>query len=283
MVKAVTLLPRSLALLTLTLLLGSTGCVGASLAEKRDSFRPYEGAVVGKSSLRAFVRARTYTLLRGVRLRFERKGGETVMELISASPKQAGFGTAAAITSDGYFLTAAHNLRGELFHLVALGESGLRIGRARVVWRGSPGDPRADFALLHVAGAAGRAFAWAERGAVERGTELVAAGTARPLEPLSFAGGEALGAISTPRGSPPASLVLHGVPVRRGDSGGPLVTREGRLVALNVIYAPLTGRHVSVRPDPDWVARLIALDRRQRRLRAPAIRVARPGWETSRQ
>ena len=39
-------------------------------------------------------------------------------------------------------------------------------------------------------------------------------------------------------------------------------TVDGRLVALNVIYSPLSGRHLSVRPDPEWVAWVVERDRR---------------------
>lgn len=253
---------RALVLLSAACL---AGCMGASLEEKRASFRPYRAAEVDGIPLSEFVSARTAMVLRDFEVLVAANRGHRHLRLSPTGGDSQGYGTAVAISRDGYFLTAAHNLAGTTLHLVANLPGGqTRIGPARRVWVGDPDDPRFDFAILKLETTLPVAFEWAPRASIQDGTPLVVAGCVAPLSPPVFSAGRALDTIAKPEREgrlPPSSLVTHGVPVRRGDSGGPLTTLRGRLVALNVIYAPLTGRHLSVRPDPRWVRWVIARDR----------------------
>lgn len=265
------------------LALGSSGCVGASLAEKRASFEPFEQVLIKGEGIERYLTARTAMLLRDFDVAVARERDQHVLRLSPTAGDRQGFGTAVAISHDGYFLTAAHNLQGNVIHLLLRSAEGrLKIGTARAVWSGDPDDPAQDFAILKLDVITPSCFQWADPATVHPGTTLVTAGCAAPLAPPVLSAGAALETIPAPAsqdGLPPTSLVIHDAPVRKGDSGGPLTTLDGRLVALNVIYAPLTGRHQSVRPDPEWVTWVIGVDRLRRRraqARAPVATLPRP-------
>ena len=148
----------------------------------------------------------------------------------SQAPKDADGGSAAPLTSDGYFLTADHVLARMAGRNVFLiyGQGGrLAPGLARVVWR----DEGADLALLHIPVKTPYFYQWtpAEQW-LPVGTRLIHGGIA-----TGFKSGD--GKLSTalaPQGSFTGNRKFKmDIPLQPGDSGGPVVDPYGRLVGIN--------------------------------------------------
>ena len=167
-----------------------------------------------------------------------------------------GMAAAAAISKDGYLLTARHVVADveRLDVVVVIPDENRRATQAkaapaRIVWMSeddfsrdwNPDDPKfpLDFAIIHADVAPLVPFKLAEE--LPRTDEpVIGAGWGmRDVEVLENWGELAAGYVLSvhqqePRGSSPAwTAVLHDIPLLRGDSGGPVLDREGNLVGIS--------------------------------------------------
>jgi S1-C subfamily serine protease len=237
-------------------------------AERDASFHPFEKSSIGGVALGLFIARRTAIV------------ASDVSQVTSATFEVSGLGGAAAISSDGYFVTAAHCL-GRDHARVRLNayDPDLQVWRwlpARVVWSGAPDT---DFAILEARLAVFEHFDWATGTELSIGRPVVGVGFTRetPLgdtfDPNSSAsplGGRILRATAAQTSF---ETVFVDAPVYKGDSGSPLATPEGQLVGVihcvDYVWRRSGGRLVGVtrtsvevvRPDPAWIARLIESDR----------------------
>jgi S1-C subfamily serine protease len=257
----------------LALLLVLAGCTEApTLAEREASFEPFEGRTVGAETLRRFMHARTALLITGL------DDDEQPLRRLDGVG-QVRFGAAAALTSDGYFLTVAHCVRQN--EPVWLGvpirgdvPSGIHWGvvRARVVWSGDPAV--VDLALLKAPATDSGAFAWADPRTVHPGSNLATVGfggtdhgTAETWR-IDVIAGHALEAVSSPSrpaaDGPSIATIDYEGPIWRGDSGGALTTLAGDLLGVNdcIVVTAFSRHNVALRPDPGWIAAAIDRDRR---------------------
>lgn len=264
----------SLRALAAALLLACGGCVSYLLPTDRDrsrSWRPFSEDRVGAVTLDDFLARRSALVIRSI-ISIRPQGGSFLIE-------ESGLGTAAALTNDGYLLTAAHCVTEPNPHVIVVTREGRRITPARVVWAGDPEDERRDLAVLKVEQRLLWTFDWADLGEVREGTELVGAGYGGAAErpaPRVFGGL----CVQAPEpvvgeGEPLTALVRGDLPFVPGDSGGPLVTRAGGLLAVNTrvtvsFFRP--PRSISLAPDAAWVERTISEDRRKMGLRFASAR-----------
>ena len=170
---------------------------------------------------------------------------------IEGTQRDLAGGLAAAVTLDGYYVTASHVLKnnGPVL-LLSSAPEGLVQERARVVWRSLR---EGDLALIK--GPPRRTCFPITRNAPRIG-EVVLAGGAT--------GGDSAGTVLTVEGR----RLMHTAPLRRGDSGGPLVNTAGELVGVNraIHYDVIRGRrNEAVRISLD---ELLAVIRRDRAARA---------------
>jgi S1-C subfamily serine protease len=238
-------------------------------AEQEASFSPFARETVQGESLRDFVAARTVELFDYVH--DEGPGWKRT----TASD----FATAAAITTDGYWITAAHCLHGHTNVFLRTKKTGtFEREPARVVWTGRSGSDAGDdggwrdLAVLKTEKSPGVAFECLGADAIAPGTSLVSVGFPRlipsavPSDAPSFAGGH-LDERSEPEPFPqgPETVLLReDARLRPGYSGGPLSTLDGRLVAVNIRVLLLpTGRWktIAVAPDWSWIRACIDADR----------------------
>lgn len=181
------------------------------------------------------------------------------------APEDADGGTAAPITSDGYFLTADHVLArspGKNVFLI-YGNGGNIINRkARIVWR-SESD---DLAILHINEKTPYYYNWTSP------DKWLAAGHG------VIHGGMATGFSSSP-GKLRTPLAPEGtftgnrpfkidIPLKPGDSGGPIVDAYGNLVGINSAVEFIIPLETAIfidsegnRPNTRKIAKIIARDR----------------------
>jgi len=200
----------------------------------------------------------------------QRLGVDTALLVARIEPRDSldtRHGTATAITSDGYWLTAAHCLgRGRISLIGEAAASWQDVAEAVVVWRGDVHEPPVDLALLYSEKLPGRGLDLSPRPALD--LALLVAGHPDGLQGLTLAAGRVLSVEPPDDGAKAVESVLEtSVPCREGDSGGPAVDPEGRLVAIAV-----SGRHRllggwttrALRPDAAWLVRTIEAHRRAR-------------------
>lgn len=154
------------------------------------------------------------------------------------------FGTCAQITSDGYFLTAAHCLDESLvdgrdLHVVDSAENGVSYRKARVVHAWA--EP-VDLAILKVDDAGPDWFPLGDASKVLAGDTVVSAGLRLDDRPgklvmdMSHATDSAAGRIGHVQPMPDRPgfcEVTTSLPLVPGNSGGPVIDRSGELVAIN--------------------------------------------------
>jgi hypothetical protein len=187
-------------------------------------------------------------------------------------------GSAAAVTDDGYFVTAAHCLPDapdDPFVVIALDEMGLPVSRVcRVVYSGW--DRRegwheadfADFAIIHAEGVRTRFFQWAAAGPVEPDAPVFVLGNGYGDE--RAAGGFFDALLPSKRGDQPPHLgvFVFRAPVIPGDSGGAVMLSDGSLigVTIEIEWKFCSDKWIclGVRADPAWVAEVISRDRAAR-------------------
>ncbi|QDV09561.1 hypothetical protein Poly30_51190 [Planctomycetes bacterium Poly30] len=230
-----------------------TGCRSASPQSKADSFAQFQGQDVDGAPLPEFLAARTARILISLR--------ETAEPNVYRSEATA---AAVPISADGYLLTAAHALdRDSLPSSYVLLSGTQRPLHFRVVWDGfRDTNAHLDIAVIHVEDELPAVFEWAAMTELVSGAELVSAGFSRAE--ISFAAGSLRDDVQSD--GQVAWKVAHDVPLAGGDSGGPLCTPQGKLVAVNygsMALTPFGGilSRYALRPDPDWLAGLLARDR----------------------
>ncbi|MEO5960911.1 MAG: serine protease, partial [Opitutaceae bacterium] len=210
-----------------------------SNAMRQASFMPHADARVQGELARDFLLARTAFFAGGTDFRFEPSREFPGSLNIDLGLLSRGYmGTAAAIDHRGYFLTAAHNLKGvkQPWYLVIPNGNNFQILRPRLVWRSDEtnGDPP-DLAVLHVSQELKHAFTWASE--FKPGDVVYGVGIAKlplRLQPELFAGTLLQKPVVMKNSIP--SDIFHSAPIRIGDSGGPLVSSDGQLVGVEVEF-----------------------------------------------
>ncbi len=243
-------------LLASVLLAFLTGCRNASPQSKADSFAPFQDKEVDTTPLAEFISARTARLLISLRATPDPK---VYKSEIAA--------TAVPISADGYLLTAAHAIDPDsLPSSYVMFPGTKRPLPFRVVWDGfRDTTAHLDLAVIHVKAEPPAFFEWAPLAELSAGAALVSAGFSE--QQVSFAGGHLRADLHSD--GQVAWKVAHDVPLAGGDSGGPLCTPRGELVAVNygaLTLTPFGGvlSRNALRPDPDWLAGLLARDRDRR-------------------
>jgi hypothetical protein len=219
-------------LLLVILCLFCAGCVHFSTPAERDaSFLPYKDAKVGQESLREYVIARSAVLLTGEKLSVALDTNSTQFYYTNAWHT-----VATAIDRRGYFLTAAHCLKGPVW-LVFPKDGKMQLKQARVIWRGNEKKGGPDLALLCVSCPISQSFQWATE--LTNGSPVVDLGSSKDeqfgvLKPQCMAGRLLKVSGASSKGTWDYTEVTHSSPLCPGDSGGPLVLSDGRLVGINV-------------------------------------------------
>lgn len=238
---------------------------------KTESLAAWKDRRVGKTPAFAYMPERIGYLVAGKALIFmiPKKDGME-MNIWSKSPFDVG--SAAAVSEDGYYLTAAHCVKQAPLQL--LGYDGRKILHAsgvRVIWKS--GSDRSDLALVHASVRPRGYFTMAGPSEIGgRGKPVLAGGLGGLKQNLSA--GRIRKVFSYEENGVKYLEILHDTPLEKGDSGGPLMDESGRLLgvsskggawSLEVFgkYWFNSRRSISVWVDPHWILSLIEEDRRK--------------------
>lgn len=233
---------------------------------------------------------------------------ELVIEAITQLDR-AGFGSAAPISRDGYFLTAGHLARdASLLTLVFLrrqdeGSPRLQSIPAQVVWNKNSNGANAsnaldpDIAIIHANIKSERWFAIASAPPRINDPIIVSGWPLQHFE--TFYGGarlaagrillvESLDAYGAPHA---ATVIRHNAPLVPGDSGGPVLDRNGDLIGVNSTgrvalsiwqrikiglglasarFDKIEYSNLAIMPDRNWLQEMMDTDR---------ARQDSPDWE----
>jgi S1-C subfamily serine protease len=273
-----------LALPAIIACLATAGCVTriATVAERKASISPYTRTQIGSQRIEEFLLRRTAFLISGDRLTVTPTALTTPANgrAFNVAGRKTSFrcGTATAIDSRGYFLTASHNLEGDAPYLAFYKRNQIQFTRSRVVWRGAYRKGQPDLAILHVPTSLEAAFEWAPDSTP--GDVAVAAGLnsdRRSKFELVCLAGPVLKLDLHPSPLPGCTTIFHRAPVHPGDSGGPLVALDGRLIGINIELRPAGFLYVSAstsvaeRPMLDWLRQTIAADVAARQSPGPSV------------
>src|SRR5687767_169842 len=136
---------KSLLFLALLCVGGSfvgTGCTHVVTSQERlASFAPHAAVKVDGQPVRSYLLERTGFLIGGADVIVERDGdGQAAgIELRNSDPTRLAFGSATAIDSRGYLLTAAHCVENAPVYVLLHSNNVLaRVEKAEVLWRGDP-------------------------------------------------------------------------------------------------------------------------------------------------
>jgi len=227
------------------LLLAALACPGCGLlgpdwqeaapATIATSFAPFRERLIAGEDAESFMRRRTATLLGGVEtLHVHAEGGRitssTVFEtddpVSSSTLTRTGVqGAAAAVSADGYYLTAAHDLSLGPVHLAIEAGGEVLSAPARVVWT----DADFDVALLHAHLAPEAFFALVPDRELEEGEVVLSFS-----HMLGPAAGQLDVDVDLPAEGEYVALTLpHSTPLRRGFSGAPAITLDGELLGVD--------------------------------------------------
>ena len=260
---------------------------GAILNSRRaESLREWQGMTIEGLPVLAYSLQRTAMVLPpGVHLdqRAVRRGNDVRVEMKFTGGKNGLYAaSAAALTGDGYFLTAAHCLEQGACTMVALTREGtLKVVPARVVWSGRQERGRPDIGLVHAAVSPAGTMSLSPSATEARGTRIFTSGFG--ARGPGGSGGRVVfaGELQVRDTGARWREVFHDAPLAPGDSGGPLMDAQGRLLGVNtqirgkwerlekaVALTNYTG--VAVCPDAAWIQSLIARDRAARGARQPS-------------
>ena len=238
-----------------------SGCVAppeATRKIKQDSLLRAAKTGLDVRKLQPFVNDRSAVILSGVDIEaVTRINGDTVAVQLDAEEGErleVSFGLGAAISGDGYYLTAAHTVQEEeknsdRIWLVRNVKS-QPFARARVVWS----DPKADLAI--VKGDVRTAFFRHTHRLPPLGDAVFCHGK----DAWPSAGKVTQVLFDTRRNT---YVIEHDGPLKRGDSGGAAVNATGELIGINTEIS-WEGSTAVVAP-PATVRSIIARDRRQSR------------------
>jgi S1-C subfamily serine protease len=256
---------RSLSIAAAALLCASccfVGPVEPSERAVRASFARHRSTEIAGVRLEQFLRCRTAMVMAGPRTLEVADpaaplDGRTGFRSDAESPARASRGCAAALSADGYFLTAAHCLAAGPAHVVIEIDGWIRAAPARTVWS----DGERDIALVRAELRPDAWFEWEpERRLPARervfGFSHADGGVAGRLEV----------ATDIPALGPYITLAIpHDAPLRKGTSGGPAIADGGGLLGVMTSSGKDTvfrRRSWFVRPSPDELQRRIEEDRR---------------------
>ena len=261
------------------LLLAALACPGCALlgpdwqeaapATIASSFAPFREQQIGGEDAETFMRRRTATLLGGVEtLHVHAEGGRitasTVYETddpvsLTTLTRTGVQGAAAAVSADGYYLTAAHDLSLGPAHLVIEVGGEVRSAPARVVWT----DPDFDVAVLHADLAPEDCFALVPDRELAEGEVVLSFS-----HMLGPAAGQLQDDVDLPGEGDYVALTLpHSTPLRRGFSGAPAITLDGELLGVDTSTGwetIFTRRSWMSRVRPARLQELMEADRRGR-------------------
>ncbi|MDP9175090.1 MAG: serine protease [Planctomycetota bacterium] len=255
---------RLLASFTAAVLALAVGCAHlATPQEKEVSYRRFSSLAVAGVQLGDYLRDRTAVIIAGAKPQVLSTGDHDVVFRFRPSSRD-GFdmGFASAVTSDGYFLTAAHCVPRQPVYLLKRQANQVRVESVRIVWTPPAGSP-CDIAIVKINETAAAPFEWENLQQIKPQDDVVTLG------PSGFAGGKVLEITpalvpATPL-TPAALAVFHDAPLNYGDSGGPLVTLDGKLLGIEVLArARMLGstQGIALQPDPQWIQHTIDADRK---------------------
>ena len=167
-------------------------------------------------------------------------------------------GSAAPLTSDGWFLTANHvvaDLKNQEVIVIYDITGAQKIGRAKVMWQ----DKAADLALIKAEMATPAYYHFTPRDQdLTAGTKILHAG-------MTTGGKAQIGELSESVSGRGAKGFEHTLRLAPGDSGGPLIVFSGELVGVNSAVGLISTMDTtffdssrSSRPDPDAIMKIIA-------------------------
>ena len=166
------------------------------------------------------------------------EGGTTVKTRFQLKPgKSYGFGSAVPISSDGYFVTAAHCVgkQGSTIQVLTKPASPpLSLSLAHVVWRSDETNPdEPDLAILHAPIKSDLFVTLASQATLKIGTPVLTSGYGSFKK--SHSGGH-LQSITNPKLAPTGVTwreLTHTALTTPGDSGGPILSKERQLLGIS--------------------------------------------------
>lgn len=268
-------------------LLSSCKITDISDEEQSASLAPYSAHEINGSPLQRYIEERTAVLIGSEGLEIRDHSGESSAEhsgtienalsLKFNTNAPLAVGTAVAIDSRGYFLTAGHCIEGNEVFVVYSDRSGKTVTeRVQPIWVKTSSLTPVDFGLFHIEGIPAKTFAWAE--SFEIGQSVFSAGSTLKVgeeaDPaFRFSTDSFAGEVKKTREvgfeETKFQLIWHKSPVRGGNSGGPLVNNKGELIAVNYAASSpirrtagtdVTPMAFAIRPDRDWIQDLIEKD-----------------------
>jgi S1-C subfamily serine protease len=250
------------------------GCVyQPTNADRAISFAPYSAVQVSGDSIHDFIVNRFGLMIQGADLTFTQSAKDPAISMVSSENSVFYGGSAAAIDTRGYFLTAAHCVGHGKLYVCTFEGNKIHWHAARIVWRGDASH--LDLAILRLQAWTGPVFKWT--GGMGPGDAVLAHGTDFDPRRNVFGDHDCAGEILeiSAQDDPlrPGTLISHTAPLYHGDSGGPLADVEGRLIGINtgaseiveirrtVFRIPMTHiQQKAMRPDIDWLKKTIDED-----------------------
>lgn len=255
-----------------------------NLARTARSLAPWKEVRIAGIAAENFARVSIARLLSGdTNIQIVQTGRTTYHFSLEPSPGGGGYGSAVPISSDGYFLTAAHCVSQEkpVKVLAWTTEKKLAARTARVVWVGS--KEKADVALLKADIRPAFWLSLARDRTMSPGEGIMMAGFGGPYIPEKagdrrrVAGGTILKS-DAPQSDPGGAkwrAFNHTGPMLPGDSGGPVIAADGTLLGINssmdeeyyeTWFGPWRRKNwtTAIAPDAAWISCLIEQDRRRK-------------------
>lgn len=204
---------------------------------------------------------------------------------IEHAPKDADGGSAAPISHDGYFLTAAHVLNkapGKNLYVIYSCNGNIMIDQARVVWS----SYSSDLAIVHIPKSTPYYYQWSDIGNGLPAGQTVYHGGMHWRDMFtpeqcvhSIIYGWICNDYISPKGKlrtpilpewqyPKNQTFKMDIRLQPGDSGGPVVDPHGKLIGINSqveVFAPMKTpifvNALANRPSPSKIAKIIDKDR----------------------
>ena len=240
-----------------------------------ESFHAYRGSKIDGQPISMFLKQRTAVILSGFSAAASKSVDQCLHLEFKPEPNSVLWcGHAAAIDTNGYFLTTAHCLDHPINYLVYSDGQSAGIAIPRIVAKVWDPSKNLDIAIIHVDAKLRDVFTLADADEFHAGDPAIAVGSyeitslssKRPnwslLRAVCFAG--QITSVAEPHAG--TVFVCSDLPHREGDSGGPLVSKNGTLIGVHSGVG--TGwfgkaRSVAIRPSHSWLAHIIEQDRQR--------------------